>query len=50
MEKVRINKYLASLGIGSRRKIDEMIDNRLVIVNGSVAKHGDAVSEEKQLS
>lgn len=49
MEKVRINKYLASLGIGSRRKIDEMIDNRLVIVNGSVAKHGDAVSEEDKI-
>ncbi len=49
MEKVRINKYLASLGIGSRRKIDEMIEDRLVIVNGNVAKHGDAVSEEDKI-
>ena len=26
MEEIRINKYLASLGVGSRREIDKLIE------------------------
>lgn len=33
---IRLNKYLASCGIGSRRKCDELIKNGDVIVNGAV--------------
>ena len=28
MEKTRINKYLAELGVGSRRAVDKMIEER----------------------
>lgn len=28
MEKVRLNKYLASMGIGSRREIDKMVEEK----------------------
>lgn len=31
----RLNKYLASCGIGSRRKCDELIKNGAVVVNGA---------------
>ena len=34
MAKVRLNKYIASAGICSRRKADEMIEQGLVNVNG----------------
>ncbi len=37
-ESIRLNKYLASCGVGSRRKCDEMIQEGLVIVNGAVCK------------
>ncbi len=40
MKKVRINKYLASLGLGSRRKIDELIEKKQVKVNGELAELG----------
>lgn len=36
LEEVRINKYLASCGVGSRRKCDAMIQEGLVYVNGHV--------------
>ncbi|MBF0273697.1 MAG: rRNA pseudouridine synthase [Nitrospinae bacterium] len=35
---VRINKYLSSLGIAARRKIDEMILEGRVLVNGKLLK------------
>lgn len=38
MKKIRLNKHLASLGIASRRKIDEMITAREIMVNGSPIK------------
>jgi len=34
---IRLNKYLASCGVGSRRSCDELIKKGLVIVNGKVA-------------
>jgi len=40
MEKIRINKYLASLGIDSRRAIDRMVDSGRITVNNKVATAG----------
>lgn len=36
VEKVRLNKYLASCGVASRRRCDSMIEEGLVVVNGKV--------------
>ena len=36
MEEIRLQKYLASSGIASRRKCEEYIENGLVKVNGKV--------------
>lgn len=47
MEKVRINKYLASVGVAARRKIDEMIEQGKVSVNGKKAVLGLKVDPEK---
>jgi 23S rRNA pseudouridine2604 synthase len=41
---MRINKYLADQKIASRRKADEMIEAKRVLINGQVAKLGDQVS------
>ena len=46
MEEMRINKYLASLGIGSRRAIDKMIDDRRIRVNGEVISAGVKVTDD----
>ena len=35
---MRINKYLASNGLGSRRKCDDLILNGLIKVNGKILK------------
>ncbi len=40
---MRINKYLADQKIASRRKADEMIEAKRVLINGKVAKLGDQV-------
>lgn len=40
---MRINKYLADQNIASRRKADEMIKAKRVMLNGKVAKLGDDV-------
>jgi pseudouridine synthase len=40
MAKIRINKYLADLGLGSRRKVDEFIEQGLVEVNNQPAELG----------
>lgn len=44
---MRINKYLASLGIASRRKIDEMVEEGQIKVNGKIAKLGDQIDPVK---
>lgn len=44
---MRINKYLAQIGVASRRAIDEMIEEGRVKVNGKPAKLGDQVEPEK---
>lgn len=40
---MRINKYLASNGIASRRKVDEMINARRIKINNKVAILGDQI-------
>ena len=47
MEKLRLNKYLASVGIAARRKVDEMIRASQVKVNGVVAKLGMVVTPDR---
>ena len=49
MEKTRINKYLAAIGIGSRRKIDDLIEQGEIFVNGERALPGIAVNEEDKI-
>ena len=38
MNKIRINKYLASIGVASRRKVDQMVFEGRISVNGSPVK------------
>lgn len=40
MEKIRLNKYLASLGVASRRAIDKMVEDGRIEVNGELAESG----------
>ena len=42
---VRLNRYLASAGVGSRRAVDELIRDARVTVNGTVAELGTSVGE-----
>lgn len=49
-EKIRINKYLANLGICSRRKADELISANRVLVNGKIPNAGDAVSDSDSIT
>lgn len=45
--KIRINKYLASIGLASRRKIDTWVDEKRVFVNGEPAVQGLKVDPAK---
>lgn len=45
--KIRINKYLASVGLASRRKIDSWVEEGKLLVNGVLAKQGIKVDPEK---
>ena len=47
---VRLNKYLADCGVGSRRECDRLIEEGVVVVNGKVARLGMEVSEHDQIS
>ncbi len=42
-EKIRLQKYLSSAGVASRRKAEELIAAGRVSVNGRVAKIGDSI-------
>jgi 16S rRNA U516 pseudouridylate synthase RsuA-like enzyme len=42
---MRINKYLALEGRGSRRDMDEVVRNGRVLINGRQAVLGDKVNE-----
>ena len=45
MEEIRLNKYLASCGICSRRDADKLIEQGVVTVNGEPAVQGMKVTE-----
>lgn len=49
IEEIRINKYLASLGVGSRREIDRLIEERKIKVNGEIISAGIKVTEEDEI-
>jgi 23S rRNA pseudouridine2605 synthase len=49
MEKVRLNKYLASIGIGSRREIDKMVENKKIRVNGEYPEPGLKVNKKDKI-
>lgn len=46
MEEIRLNKYLASCGICSRRDADKLIEQGVVTVNGQTAVQGMKVTEQ----
>ena len=47
MQKIRLNKYLASCGVASRRKVDVLIEQGKVSVDGKIAELGMAIDPEK---
>jgi len=42
---MRINKYLSSIGVASRREIDRLVEKGSIKVNGAIATPGMQVSE-----
>lgn len=46
---MRINKYLATLGIASRRNIDKLISDAKISVNGKIATQGMEVSDDDEI-
>jgi len=49
MAKIRINKYLAQLGLSSRRGADELIAQGIVEINDEEAKMGQLIDPEHDL-
>ena len=49
MEEIRLNKYLASCGVCSRRDADKLIGEGLVTVNGQAAAPGMKVTERDEI-
>lgn len=49
MEKMRINKFLSSLGINSRREIDKLIADKRIKVNGILIENGYRVNENDEI-
>lgn len=49
MEEIRLNKYLASCGICSRRDADKLIEQGAVTVNGQTAVQGMKVTEQDEV-
>ena len=49
IEPVRLQKALAASGAGSRREMEEWIQNGWIMVNGKVAQLGDKVQPEDQV-
>ncbi len=45
----RVQKYLSSAGVASRRKAEEFIQSGQVFINGKKAKLGDKVNPEKDV-
>jgi 23S rRNA pseudouridine2605 synthase len=46
---VRLNKYLAQCGIGSRRDCDKFISDGLIKIDGRVASMGEKVTGEEEI-
>lgn len=46
MTSIRLNKYLAQMGIASRRKIDELILQKRVLINSELAELGDKIDPD----
>lgn len=46
MSETRINKFLASCGVASRREADKLIEEGRVKINGIVAENGSKVTEK----
>ena len=44
---IRLNKYLASIGIASRRQVDQFIDQGLIKVNNKIATQGIKIEPDK---
>ena len=45
---VRLDKYLANLGICSRRDVESLLQKRVLTVNGNrVKEHGERIDPEK---
>ena len=49
MEKLRINKYLSSKGVASRREVDKMIEDGRILVNGKQPSPGEKVSDQDEI-
>jgi 23S rRNA pseudouridine2605 synthase len=49
MSEERIQKVLAKAGLGSRREMEKVIEDKRVSVNGAVAKLGDKVERSDEL-
>lgn len=49
MSELRINKFLSSAGVGSRREIDLLIDEGIITVNGEAARVGQRVDPDKDI-
>ncbi len=49
MEKVRINKYLANLGVASRRQVDKMIEAGEIKINGELPEIGQKVDPSDEI-
>lgn len=50
MEEIRLNRYLASCGVCSRRDADKLIEQGLVTVNGEMAGPGSKVAEHDKVA
>lgn len=49
MAQIRLNKYLASQGVASRRKIDQMVSENRILINNSPATLGQKIDPQKDI-
>lgn len=49
MEEMRINKYLSSIGVASRREIDRLVEEKKIKVNGQFATAGMKVTGQENI-